>query len=314
MFLAVNILSSTVNNQSHTFVSGVVALLGRPSSGKSSLVNALCGAKVSIVSPVPQTTRNTIRGIVSDPRGQIVLLDTPGYQLSEKSINLHMRSLVDGTVAEADALLYLIDSSRRAGEEELAIARLVATSDVPVVVVASKRDLPPLIDLPTFLAKHELGDATVVETRNLDHAEDLDRRKSGIDALVETLLARLPEGPPWYPEEFYTDQDPTFRIAEIVRERAILQTRDEVPHAIYVEVADLEETDKVYRARVFLFVERESQKGILVGKNASVVTAIRTESQRILGTLFPKPVRLSLQVKVRPKWRHNEALLNRMIR
>jgi len=312
--LPLNILSSAVNNQSPDFVSGVAALVGRPSSGKSSLVNALCGAKVSIVSPVPQTTRNAIRGIVSDSRGQIVLLDTPGYHLSEKSINLHMRSLVDGTVSEADALLYLIDSSRMPGDEEEAIARLLAERALPTVVVATKCDLPSRIDAASFCAEHGLTPRAIVETRGLDDPETADRGASGVAAVVDAVLAILPEGPPWYPEEFYTDQDPTFRIAEIVRERAILRTRDEVPHAIYVEVADIEETEREYRARVFLYVERESQKGILVGRGASVVSAIRTESQRILGELFPKPVRLSLQVKVRPKWRHNEALLKKLIR
>lgn len=303
-----------MNNQSRLYKSGVVALVGRPSSGKSSLVNTLCNAKVSIVSPVPQTTRNTIRGIVSDERGQIIILDTPGYHLSEKSINLHMRSLVDGTLTEADALLYIVDTSRRVGEEEAAIARLVSRSPIPVVAAASKRDLPTQLHVTAFLAEHGIDPTAVVETRGLDRPAEVDRGESGVDALVDALLAVLPEGPAYYPEEFYTDQDPTFRIAEIVRERAILKTREEVPHAIYVEVADLEETEAGYRARVFIYVERESQKGILVGKGASVVSAIRTESQRILTELFPKPVRLSLQVKVRPKWRTNEALLNRLIR
>ena len=135
----------------------------------------------------------------------------------------------------------------------------------------------------------------------------------GLAQLLDLVFAALPEGEAWYPDEYYTDQPPQFRIAEIVRERAILRTRQEVPHALYVEVADLEQTDKKIWARVFLSVERTSQQGILVGKKGATVTAIREEAEAILNTLFSVPVRLSLQVKVRPKWRRDDATLQRLI-
>ncbi len=266
------------------------------------------------MSPIPQTTRNTIRGIVTRPAGQIVFLDTPGYHLSERSINVHMRQLVDSAIGEVDAIVYLVDASRRVGPEEIALATIVANCTVPVVVVKSKSDLPAELQLDLFVKERGISAKAIIETRNLDRPDQLDGKKTGVDALIHAILTVLPEGPAWYPEEYYTDQEPRFRIAEIVRERAILRARQEVPHALFVDVADLEEDQRHYRARVFIYVERDSQKGILVGAGAKTITAIRKESEKILADLFPKRVRLSIQVKVRAKWRTNESILSRLIR
>jgi GTPase len=299
--------------QSTTRKSGFIAVLGRPSTGKSSLVNAVCGQKVSIVSPVPQTTRNSIRGIYTDHRGQIVFLDTPGWHLAEKKVNLRMRSVVTESLQEADAVLYTVDTTRPAGEEERAIAAIVAKLTVQRAIVLTKCDHPEsdpgrtrktleeleLSELPCH-AVGGLGDASISST--------------GIEELLQELFSLLPEGDAWYPEDHYTDQEPSFRIAEIVREQAILRARQELPHALYVEVADLEQRGSVLWARVFLIVERESQQGILVGKRGATVTAIRRDAERILAEIFPDPVRLSLQVKTRPGWRRSEGLLRNLIR
>ncbi len=293
--------------------SGFVVLLGRPSSGKSSLMNAICGHHVSIISPVPQTTRNVIRGIVTDPRGQIIFLDTPGLHRSEKQINLRLREVALQHLEDAEAAVYLVDATRHPGDEEHDLATVIAEHKLPVVVGITKCDLPAA-DLPRtrrFLHEAGFGDFTTVELAGLP--EELKEYRRGVGTLLDRLFPLLPEGPAWYPEEFYTDQEPSFRIAEVIREQAILRARQELPHAIYVEVADLEQKKEALWARAFILVERDSQQGILVGRNGRTITAIRKDSERVLSELFPTPVRISLQVKVKPRWRHDEALLRRLI-
>lgn len=292
--------------------SGFVMLLGRPSSGKSTLVNALCGHKVSIVSSTPQTTRNTIRGIVNDPRGQIILLDTPGFHNSEKKLNRRLRDVVEEHLAEADLLLYLVDSTRQPGDEERMIAEIVGSRPTPAVVAITKTDSP--LSKPdaaeAFLNTVALGAPPVVRLGNLTHDAP---SFTGVDTLLDRIIERLPEGEPWYPDDYYTDQQPAFRIAEIIREQAIRRAREELPHALFVEIADLEQNEKRIWARAFILVERSSQQGIVVGKKGATITAIRRDAERELSQLFPVPVRLSVQVKVRPKWRRDDQTLQSLI-
>lgn len=281
-----------------------VAIIGRPSSGKSSLVNRLCGGKVSIVSPVPQTTRNRVRGIVTAPQGQLVLIDTPGLHDSQRKLNLHLKGLVTSSLGEVDIVLYVVDLARRPGEEEQRIADLVAAFEGIKVVALNKADVAPghRQEIEQFLAARGLAGAPVSALTG-----------DGVDALRQRLLELAPEGEPAYPEDYYTDQEVEFRISEIIREKAIEQVREEVPHALYVEMADTERQGEGLWARAFVCVERESQKGILIGKGASRIRAIRTAAERELAEIFPYPVRLDLQVKVRPNWRHRDELLRRLI-
>ncbi len=299
--------------QSTDIRSGFAILLGRPSAGKSSLINAMCGNKVSIVSPVPQTTRNTIRGIYNDSRGQIVILDTPGMHLSEKKLNLRLRDVVLENLPEAEVVVYAIDATRLPGEEERDLVEIVRSLSVPVIVGITKCDAPDArpAKIIAFLADEKLADLPVYELGGL--GRDAREAPRGVPELLEAIFAVLPISPPWYPEEFYTDQEPSFRIAEIVREQAIIRTRQEVPHALYVEVADLEKRGGTLWARTFLYVDRTSQQGILVGKGGATITAIRRDAERILAGIFPDPVRLSLQVKVRPRWRRDDRILKRLI-
>lgn len=293
--------------------SGFVVLLGRPSSGKSSLINALCGHHLSIVSPVPQTTRNVVRGIVSEPRGQIVFLDTPGLHRSTRKINLRLRDVALANLPDAEAIVYLIDTTRKVGDEERDLAEIVVTRNLPVIVGLTKCDLPDARPdaARAFVDEVGLTDAPIIELAGLP--EEMAAVRRGVTELLDTLFPLMPVGPPWYPEEYYTDQEPTFRIAEIIREQAILRARQELPHAIYVEVADIEQRESAIWVRAFILVERETQQGILVGKKGAIITAIRKDSERILSDIFPSPVQLSLQVKVRSRWRHDDALLKRLI-
>lgn len=303
----------------------VVTIVGRPSAGKSTLLNHLCGRKVSIVSRAPQTTRNTVRGVVTDPRGQLVFIDTPGFHLSNRKINLKMKALVSDALRDVDIVLYLVDASRAAGEEEQAIAETLAASRAPVVVAVNKIDLADEADRAAgreaFLRKL-LPESPVKRLSALTG--------DGVQELLALLFDLSPEGEQMYPEEFYTDQPPEFRVSEIIREKAIERVRQEIPHALYVEIADMElptageapeggeeaeasEREQRLWIRAFLVVERESQKGILVGKGGSMIKEIRTSAQREIEELFPYRTHLDLRVKVNAKWRKSDPTLKRII-
>jgi GTP-binding protein Era len=285
-----------------------VAVIGRPSAGKSTLVNAMAGGKVSIVSPVPQTTRNKVRAIVTRERGQLLLIDTPGLHGSQRKLNLHLRGVVTSSLDEVEMVLYVVDVSRVPGEEERDALALVASFDGPALVALNKIDIEP---------NHRRTFEAMIGERGLEGFAISALEGRGVDTLLDRMFELAPEGEPAYPEDFYTDQEVEFRISEIIREKAILETRQEVPHALYVEIADIErkgeETGALW-VRAFVCVERESQKGILIGRGASRIRKIRLDAESELATLFPYPVELDLRVRVRPRWRRQDTLLRRLIR
>ncbi|MFP4363111.1 MAG: GTPase Era [Spirochaetia bacterium] len=288
--------------------SGFITVLGRPSAGKSSLINRICGQKISIVSAVPQTTRNTVRGIYTEDRGQIIFLDTPGYHDSKKKFNLHMRDLAQNSLSEVDAVLYVLDSSRKPGLEEEAISAFLRRSSLPIIAAVTKTDLHSADpeSASAFLCK-ELPESISAKVSAATG--------EGIDSLLSRLFEALPEDEYMYPPEFYTDQDPEFRASEIIREKAIAETEQEVPHALYVDIADMEADEDKNRLwiRAFLVVERKSQKGIVIGKKAQKIKAIRKAAQKELNSIFPYQVSLDLMVKVNPKWRKKDWILKNLI-
>ncbi len=288
--------------------SGVISIIGRPSVGKSTLLNTLCGHKVSIVAEHPQTTRNVIRGIVTEPRGQLVLLDTPGFHASDKKLNLYLKAAATQSLPEVDLVLYVIDSTRAPGEEEQEIVDRIAGLRVPVVVAVAKSDLESRMReaLRSFI-RERLPHAPVCEISAVTGA--------GMNALRDLLFEHTPSGEPMYAPEFYTDQPPEFRAAEIIREQASSRVREEVPHALYVDIEDMEERDagKSLWIRAVIAVERESQKGILIGRGGSVIRDIRIAAARELAAIFPHQISLDLRVKVQPKWRKDDRLLKRLI-
>jgi GTPase len=289
--------------------SAVIAIVGRPSSGKSTLLNALCGGKISIVSPVPQTTRNRIRGIVNAPEGQIVFIDTPGYHISEKKLNHYMTELVTSTLAEVDAVLYVVDGTRAFGAEERALLEALGKAAGPVVACLNKSDA-------TGAAWTEVRAAITAALPGVPLIEISALKGTGLDTLRAKLFAVSSEGEQLYPSDYYTDQTPDFRISEIVREKAMLLTREEVPHSLYVRMEDLEMRDEgaTLWARGFICVERESQKGILVGRAGERIKAITRQAEEDLAEIFPYPVKLDLRVKVDKEWRKRDPLLRKMIR
>jgi GTP-binding protein Era len=320
----------------------VITIVGRPSAGKSTLLNRLCGQKVSIVSPNPQTTRNAIRGIVTEERGQLVIVDTPGFHLSDRKMNLKMKFLVSESLMGVDMVLYAIDSSRAPGEEEGAIAESLAAHDTPVIVALNKIDLGanPRIQEPPRPADEHGAAARELLSRVLPKAPILEVSAlsgDGMPQLIDLLFERAPDGEQMYPDEFYTDQPAEFRVTEIIREKAIERVHQEVPHSLYVEVADMEMPDDTASTegssddsnaqpesaestreprlwiRAFLVTERESQKGILVGKGGAMIKEIRVAAQKEIQAIFPYRVYLDLRVKVNPKWRKNDSTLKRLI-
>ena len=290
--------------------SGFIAIVGRPSSGKSTLVNALCGAKVSIVSPVPQTTRNQVRGIVNAPEGQIVILDTPGFNLSEKKFNLEMMGNVAQALEGADAVLYVADLSRPAGPEELALQERLRRVALPILAALNKADLAPQ-ELNSFETQIREALPQVQKTLTISALTG-----AGIESLKAALFAVLPDGESFYPADYYTDQDPTFRASEIIREAAIQRLGEEVPHALYVEIADMELKENGDRLwiRAFLTVERDSQIGIVVGHGGAKIKEIRVASQKQLGKIFTQRIELDLRVKVNAKWRTKDTLIRGLLK
>lgn len=290
----------------------VVAIVGRPSAGKSTFLNTASGEKVSIVSPIPQTTRNAVRGIVNTSLGQLVFVDTPGYHDSEKKLNLKLKGIAAEQLDSADVILYIIDSTRAPGKEEELTAALIAPYLNKTVVAINKIDLAEskVALIRTFLA---------TTFPNLESSRVVDisaQQDTNINQVLQALYDLAPEADQLYPEEYYTDQEVDFRIAEIVREQAINRLHDELPHAIYVEIADMEwrKNGKELWVRAFLCVERESQKGMVIGKGASMIKTIRVESIKALRKIFPYRVDLDLQVKVSKNWRQRDQLLNRLLK
>ena len=282
--------------------SGLVAVAGRPNVGKSTLVNALVGDKVAITSNVPNTTRRRIFGVANGGDWQLVLVDLPGFQRPIDALTERMQETVDGSFADVDAVMLVVDARDRIGAGDNFVARRVFGLGKPVIIAVNKIDrlkhghvasqMKVAAALGDFHALHPVSAKT----------------KDGIGALREDLVLLLPEGPPYFPREDTTDLTPAERVAEVIREKALHLTRDEVPHALMVEIDEIDE--KVVRA--FVLVETESQKGILVGKKGSMIREIGTRARPEVQALLGRPVYLELVVKVRPRWRRDPRNLERL--
>jgi GTP-binding protein Era len=287
--------------------SGFVALAGRPNVGKSTLVNAMVGHKVAIVSDKPQTTRRAIRGVVTAPaRYQLVLTDLPGVQRPRDALTQRMQHRVDAELREADAALCVLDGEQRIGGGDRFIAAALAGADVPVVVAVNKVDRldRPRTVLALQAANELLPDAEVFPVSA--------RTGRGVGVLVDHLASLLPEGPFYFPPEEVSDQPESVLLAELVREQVLARTRQEVPHAVEVQVDEIEQREDLVAVRALLWVETESQKGILIGAGGRMIKAIGTAARRELERELGTQVHLDLSVRVRRSWRADEALLDRL--
>ncbi len=309
---------------------GIVALIGRPNVGKSTLMNHLIGDKVSIITPMAQTTRNQIRGIQNHPKGQIVYLDTPGIHRPKKQLNRYMVDVAFHSLDGVDVALYLVDASRPdphifdngkqkkyrknpgAGEDEMILEKL-QDINIPLFLVVNKVDLIPqkteLLPLIEAYSQRASFDEVIPISATLG---------DGLDTLVDEIFKRLPEGPPLFPPEYSTDLAEKFLVAEIVREKVILLTRDEVPHSCAVTIEEFDESSRDEEGRGLIYieatihVERDSQKGILIGKKGSKLKEIGSQARKEIEALLGCRVFLKLRVKVDKNWSQNKYSLHKL--
>jgi GTP-binding protein Era len=288
--------------------SGFVALAGRPNVGKSTLINSMVGRKVAIVSDKPQTTRRAIRGVVTVPEQfQLVLTDLPGVQRPRDTLTQRMQRRVETELSESDAALMVLNGEQGVGGPgDRFIAEALAGAKIPVVVAVNKVDAirrDPTV--AALQAADDLGlDAEVFPISA--------RTGHGVAQLVDHLASLLPEGPFYFPSEEVSDQSERVMLAELVREQVLRRTRQEIPHAVEVQIEELEERDGLVAVRAFLWTETESQKGILIGARGVMIKSIGTAARRELERELGMRVHLDLSVRVRRSWRGDDALLDRL--
>jgi GTPase len=291
--------------------SGFVALAGRPNVGKSTLVNAMVGRKVAIVSDKPQTTRRAIRGVVTRAGGpfsyQLVLTDLPGVQRPRDALTQRMQHRVEAELAEADGALFVVNGEQGVGGAgDRFIAEALAGAGVPVIVALNKVDR---LDRPRTVVALDRA-AELVPAAEVFPVSA--RTGRGVPALLEHLATLLPEGPFYFPSEEVSDQPESVMLAELVREQVLARTRQEVPHAVEVQVDEIEQRDELIAVRALLWVETESQKGIVIGARGRMIKAIGTAARRELERELGTRVHLDLSVRVRRSWRGDETLLDRL--
>jgi GTP-binding protein Era len=290
--------------------SGFVALAGRPNVGKSTLANAIVGAKVAIVSDKPQTTRRAIRGVATGPDWQLILVDLPGVQRPRDVLTERMQHRVERELADADGCLLVVNAEQGIGPGDRFIAELlrrgVGTVPVPVTIAANKVDRADQArTAATLQAAQELGLAGEIFPVSA-------RTGAGVTTLVEHLVARLPAGPFYFSAAQRSDQSPSVLLAELVREQVLSRTREEVPHAVEVEVEEIERRADLVWIEAVLLTETESQKGILIGAGGRMVKSIGVAARRTIERELGTKVHLELSVRVRRHWRTDERLLDRL--
>ena len=287
--------------------SGFVALAGRPNVGKSTLANAIVGAKVAIVSDKPQTTRRAIRGVASGPGWQLILVDLPGVQRPRDALTERMQHRVEHELADADGCLLVVNAQQGIGPGDRFIAGLLGGADVPVTIAVNKVDRADKTRVAT----------TLHDAEALDVAGEIfpvsARTGAGIPALVDHLVAQLPEGPLYFDQTQRSDQAPSVVLAELVREQVLARTREEIPHAVEVEVEEVTHPrPDLVRIEAVLLAETESQKGILIGAGGRMIKSIGIAARRAIERELGSRVHLELSVRVRRHWRADERVLDRL--
>jgi GTP-binding protein Era len=285
---------------------GFVTVLGRPNVGKSTLVNRLVGQKVAIVSDKPQTTRNRILAVVNRPEAQVVLFDTPGIHKPMHAMNRRMVETAVQSIGQGDVVLWMVDVGERYGAGDRYVRDLLKKSGLPVILginkidTVAKPDILPVID--AWRGQLDFAEVVPLSAKTGDN----------VDRLETLLVERLPEGPALYPEDFLTDQPERFFVAEMVRERILHHTREEIPYSSGVVIESFKEEEGLMRIQAVIFVERDGQKGILIGKGGAMLKTIGTEARQQIEAFLGAKVFLGLFVKVRESWRENEGILSEM--
>ncbi|XQQ05029.1 MAG: GTPase Era [Leptolyngbya sp. IPPAS B-1204] len=289
------------------FKSGFVAIIGRPNVGKSTLMNRLVGQKIAITSPVAQTTRNRLQGILTLPTAQIIFVDTPGIHKPQHELGVVLVRNAQNAIGSVDLVLFVVDGSVPAGGGDRYIANLLNQASVPVVLGVNKIDQQPTEASELDQSYQQLAAAqgwTVVQFSALTG--------DGLEQLQTCLIDRLEAGPYYYPPDLITDQPERFIIGELIREQILALTREEVPHSVAVIIDRVEEDPEITRILATIYVERDSQKGILIGKQGSMMRTIGTNARQQIQKLLMGKVYLELFVKVQPKWRQSRLQLSEL--
>lgn len=288
------------------FKSGFVIIVGRPNVGKSTLINHFVGSKIAIMSDKPQTTRNKINGILTTENSQIIFIDTPGIHKPKHKLGEYMVAAATRSLEEADCILYLVDASVEIGAGEQFMLELLRNVNTPVFLALNKIDLvekPRIAEMITQLtANHSFSEVVPISAATGEN----------VSVLLELLTEYLPEGPKYYPEDVVTDRPEEFIAAELIREKILLATRDEVPHAIAVEVQQMEDRDQILYISALIYVERDSQKGIIIGKSGQKLKEIGSLARQDMENLFGCRIFLDLRVKVKKDWRSHEGSLRQL--
>jgi GTP-binding protein Era len=296
-----------------SFHSGFVCILGRPNAGKSTLLNALVGEKLAIISPKPQTTRNRILGIINVPKkkggeaGQIVLIDTPGVHRSGSSLGRKMMTEIREAVDGCELILLIVDAKRKWDRDDALVLDLAKQAGTPaflllnkIDLLADKRNLLPLI--AQFQPLHDFKEIVPISAL----------KKKGLDELLQCVVKALPGGPRYFPEDQITDQPVRFMASELIREHVLMQTHEEVPHAVTVRVEQFEESPRLVRIAAVIYCERDSQKAILLGKGGQMLKKIGTDARLDIEKMVRTKVFLELFVKVQPGWRDSRQFVEEL--
>lgn len=274
-----------------------VAIIGRPNTWKSTFVNNLIWEKISITTNVPQTTRKKVIGIYNDDDSQIIFFDTPWLHKSEKKFNEQINNVAISSFKDADVILYFIDSTREWWEEEKYIKSIIDMVNKPIIKVYTKIDLESKINIP--------NNENIVKISSIN--------KEGFQDLLNKIKNYLKLGPILFPEDFYTKQDIYFRISEIIREKAFLLTKEELPHSLYIWVEEISETDELLKIVSYIYTETDSQKYIIIWKSWSLISSIWKEARLELEKIFQKKVFLALRAKTKKNWRKDDKLIKELL-
>lgn len=284
--------------------SGFVTLIGRPNVGKSTLMNHLIGQKIAITSKKPQTTRNRIQTVYTDERGQIVFLDTPGMNKARNKLGEYMLSVAQHTLKEVDVILWLVEPTTFVGENEKYIVEQLKKVKTPIVLIINKMDT---------VEQKELDKAIAVYKQLLDYRKIIPvsaLRSRNLDTVIDTIMSYLPEGPQYYDEDTITDQPMRQIVAEMIREKALRLLDQEIPHGIAVTIEQMKRRENgMYDIDAAVVCEKASHKGIIIGKNGSMLKRIGTSARRDVEELLEARVNLQIWVKVRKEWRDSEIFL-----
>ena len=286
------------------FKSGFVAIVGRPNAGKSTLVNALVESKVSIVTPVPQTTRNRILGILHRPEAQVIFMDTPGVHKPLSRLNEQMMNFVRQALSDRDLAVLIVDASEKYGKGDEFVINLLNEYSPRTILALNKVDRVHKPDLLPLMERYS-------KLYNFEEIIPISAlHNDGLDVLLKAVIQRLPEGPQYFPTDEYTDQPERFLAAEIIREKVIVHTKHEMPYVTAVLIDAFEEGPTITRIHATIVVEKDSQKPIVIGAGAARLKEIGTQARLELEKLFPPKVYLELYVKVQPHWREKPMFLN----